>query len=171
MDDRTAFYREQEEELKATYLVYETKIQDVLQEKLEAERWDARLKRVDRVASPENLTELRVQIEEAEAMRQSLTDKWDAYQRKMYRMEMESRIADSRAKKRPLTETLEEIERKRREVSDRLRQLHAEMQEEEQEYRQNDERLTEIIDDQRRKIVAHLTGHDEQPPLSAEESK
>jgi chromosome segregation ATPase len=171
MDDRTAFYREQEEELKATYLVYETIGQDVLREKREAERWDARLKEVDQVASPENLKELRLQVEEARTVNRSLRDKWDAYQRKMRRMRIESQIARNRGEERPIRATLKEIKSESQQVLDALQQLDDEMEAEQQQYKQNVARLTTIIDDQRRKIVAHLTGHDGQPPLSVDGSE
>jgi chromosome segregation ATPase len=171
MDDRTAYYQELEEELKATFLEYERIQRAVQDSKQSAQDWEAQLRDVDRKASVENLGDLRQKVAQVKAVNAALRDKWYAYQLKMHKMNIETRINGNRKKGQKADETLEECQSEHAQDEERVEQLRNELDAEDELYRQNVEELTGIIDDQRRKIVAHLMGKDEEEEEQPEEDQ
>jgi hypothetical protein len=117
------------------------------------------------------LHRLRQKIDQVKAVNATLTEKWYAYQLKMHKMRIETRINKNRKEGQTSNETLDECQSEHAQDDDRIRQLCEELEAEDNQYRLNVEKLTEIIDGQRRKIVAHLMGRDEEEEEQPEEGQ
>jgi hypothetical protein len=161
-DDRTAFYREAEEEIRATYLEFERVKAQVITSREEALCYEAKLKEVDYRACEKNAEDLNRSINGLKALNHSLREKWRAYHVKMEKMKIEARIAENRAARRPLQETIDAAPEEYNEEADQLNSLAEQLEAMDTEFQQKVERLNGIIDDQRRKIVRHLVGRDEE---------
>jgi hypothetical protein len=90
-----------------------------------------------------------------------MRDKWNAYHVKMEKMKIESRIAENRRRRRPAQETVDLAAEEYDEEIDRLNAVAESLDQTDAEYRDKVERLVQIIDNQRRRIVQHLMGNDE----------
>jgi predicted phage tail protein len=157
-DDRTAYYQEIEEELKATYLEYERLKQEVIESREDAGKCEAKLKAADFRASNENMQSLNRSIDQVKAFNRSLRDKWYAYHVKMEKMKIETRIAENRGKGREAEETLVAATEEYNDEVDKVNELTDQLDQDDAVFRENADKLREIIDNQRRRIVEHLIG-------------
>jgi hypothetical protein len=171
MDDRTALYQEADEEVRASYLELE-RVQTATQDaKAEAEALEARLKGVDLMASNGHLNDLREQIAHFKTLNSALRKKWTAYQEKMHRMNVETKITANRNANLKTDVTLPIADAEYNEEVDRLNQLADVLDQQNAEYQQNVDRLIDIIDGQRRMIVKHLMGREDASHLEEEEGQ
>ncbi|OHT04719.1 hypothetical protein TRFO_06139 [Tritrichomonas foetus] len=164
MDDRTATYQETEEELKVTYLEYDRLQGDIQAAKDDAARTEDRLKAIDARAGNDHATELKTLIEQNRGISRSLREKWKAYQTKILKMEIERKIYDNRTNKRNADQTIKEAEKETKKDKKKLDRLLQKLDKREVHYQKHVEELMEIIDNQRRRIVDHLMGNDQQQP-------
>jgi hypothetical protein len=159
LDDRTAYYQEVEEELRATYLEYDRIQDDVAAARDQAQMCEAQLRDVDYKASPAHADELKKSISQLKAYNRSLRAKWTAYHVKMEKIQIDCRIDENRRSGRPAQETIEAAPIEYGEEVDRVSELTEQLETADTEYRTNLEKLNTILDGQRKRIVEHLMEH------------
>lgn len=157
-DDRTACYQEVEEELKVTFLEYDRIQGDITSSRDEARHCEDRLKATDARASQRHITDLELAIDQIKAANAALREKWNAYQIKMHKMNIETRIVKNREEGKNGDVTLKEADKEANAVVRKLEKLDDELAREEAHYHKHVEEIMEIIDNQRRRIVEHLMG-------------
>lgn len=172
-DDRSAAYQETEEELKVTYLEYDRLQGDIQSAKEEAQQSEKRLREIDQKAGSEHAAELKSIINQNRATNHSLREKWEAYQTKLLKLKIEEKICqwkDSQNNKsknndpknngmqNPIAEAQDESQQIQRDTN----RLKRKLDKKQMHYQKHVEELLEIIDNQRRRIVDHLMGNDQQ---------
>ena len=172
-DDRSAAYKETEEELKITYLEYDRLQGDIQSAKEEAQQSEKRLREIDQKAGSEHAAELKSIINRNRATNHSLREKWEAYQTKLLKLKIEEKIyqwKDSQNNKsknndpknngmqNPIAEAQDESQQIQRDTN----RLKRKLDKKQMHYQKHVEELLEIIDNQRRRIVDHLMGNDQQ---------
>ena len=159
-DDRTATYQELEEEVKATYLEYDRITGEIGESRAEAKKWDEKLRATDARADPEHATNMEQNIARIKTGNAELRDKWRAYQVKIHKMNVEAKIASNRDEKKSGNAAVKEAEQEGEDLAERISRIRRELEREKERYHARVEELMEVIDDQRRKIVEHLMGRD-----------
>jgi chromosome segregation ATPase len=161
-DDRTAFYQEVEEELRATFLEYERLQQELNKARQEAQSYEVQLEKIDYRASAQNAEDLERTINQLKGSNRALRSKWEAYHLKMQKMDIDARSSANRRDNVNCQDTVESGSMEYNEEVDKLNNVADQLDQVDLEYRQHADRLTEIIDNQRRAIVQFLMGKREQ---------
>lgn len=169
-DDRSATYQETEEELKVTYLEYDRLQGDIQSAKETAQDSEKQLREIDQRAGPEHASELKAMIAQNRSTNKQLREKWVAYQTKILKMKIDERIYNY--KNPPKNKDSKEAEPQpnpgqyakdeAEQIQKELERLQNKLERKDEHYRKHVDELLEIIDNQRRRIVDHLMGNDQQ---------
>ena len=159
-DDRTSLYQELEEEVKATYLEYDRITGEIQSSREEAKKWEEKLKATDARADPERITNMEIAVRQTKSTNSELRDKWKAYQVKMHKMNIESRIARDRDDGKSADVAVEEAKEEGEAVAEQIDRINRELTRQRTRYHRRVDELMEVIDNQRRRIVEHLMGRD-----------
>ena len=177
-DDRYASYLETEEELKVTYLEYDRLKGDIQSAKEKAQQTEKQLREIDQRAGSEHAAELKAIINQNRATSSSLREKWDAYQTKLLKLQIEEQIYNARnqqdnskspsnnksknnAQKNETPQLVLDAQNEAKQIQKDINRLKNKLNKKQEHYLKHVEELIEIIDNQRRRIVDHLMGNDQ----------
>jgi chromosome segregation ATPase len=165
--DKTYVVRELEEEIKVVYSEVQRLSRESQDAKLDLAQASAMLADAERVASPQRLAELRAEVREVAEANATLRDKTIAYFTKNERAEAEVRILECQSARVPTEETMaelrEELEKLGRQTAKQVRALDRAKARQ----RRKLAMLRDVIEEQKRKITARLTGSEETDCSSA----
>ena len=186
-DDRYASFLETEEELKVTYLEYDRLQGDIQKSKEDAQQTEKRLREIDQRAGSEHAAELKAIINQNKATNKSLREKWEAYQTKLLKLEIEEKIYQSKnsqennknpsgnknnvQKNEGTPQLVQDAHNESEKIQRDIEKLKRKLDKKQEHYQKHVEELIEIIDNQRRRIVDHLMGNDQQQDLLGEEDQ
>lgn len=186
-DDRYASYLETEEELKVTYLEYDRLQSDIQNAKEEAQQTEKRLREIDQRAGSEHAAELKAIINQNRETSKSLRGKWEAYQTKLLKLQIEEAIYNyknpqdnknqannknqqkNNKQKNDSPPLVLDAQKEADEIQQEINRLKNKLNKKQAHYQKHVEELIEIIDNQRRRIVDHLMGNDQLPNVMGEE--
>jgi hypothetical protein len=160
-DDRISFYEESVEELKTAFLEQERMQGEVELWKERARISEETLKEFDRKASPDGIRRQEEMLVHLVAQCDELRRKWEAYEVKMQKMDIEGRISRNRRLGVKARACRRDAREERALLASYLRDYDIEFTKERMIFCKRMLYLQDVIDEQRRQIVTFLMPHAE----------
>ena len=158
-DDRVFLVKELQEEVKLAYCENQRLIIELQDRKNYAKECEERLMDASLFASGQNLQKLQREIREFQSINKTLKDKAAAYSVKKDKTEIERTIKQNQESKIPPEKVIDEAARRRKESNERVQQQTEQLAQEKDDFLEKVSELQQIIDEQRQKITACLSGN------------
>ena len=170
-DDKTSTVEELEEELKITYCEYKRLARTLQDRKAEANHYDRELseaaaevhnfKPESSRASNQHINELKAAIRDLRSQNASLRDKSRAYQVKIEKIKIDQQIKEHQDQRVDLATTLKNIDQEKTDLNTAMDEICKELNAEADQFDQNVDELTKIIEEMKMKIINRLKEKDD----------
>lgn len=160
-DDKTSTVEELEEELKITYCEYKRLARTLQDRKAEANHYDRELSEAESRASNQHINELKAAIRDLRSQNASLRDKSRAYQVKIEKIKIDQQIKEHQDQRVDLATTLKNIDQEKTDLNTAMDEICKELNAEADQFDQNVDELTKIIEEMKMKIINRLKEKDD----------
>lgn len=170
-DDKSALVEELQEELKVAYCEYQRLKDTINNTEAESEETRKKFVEADAKTSKFHTNELNMSISQLKEANRALKEKIVAYNKKMERNKIEKIINERNKIGLTYEYYMKEINDTKRYRTEKYNMIAEELNKEMDDFDQKVEELNAIINEQRSKIIAYLTGKNqkEEDPVNEEE--